>query len=123
VSTNSPHTPTEAILVTAEIKPGHVEAVRAIVAEGPPFELPIDGISHNCVFVHRGAIAFLFEGPPGLRRVVRSLMTNRQVAGQLMRMGVHLTGMPREFETAFRWNAAAVPDEGPAQDVAVRIVG
>src|SRR5687767_883958 len=105
----------ESILITAQVKKGHHDAVRTIIAQGPPFELPIEGIDRHCVFVRPGSISFLFEGPPGLRRVVRSLVSKRPVMSQMMRIGTHLEGMPRELDTAFRWSrddAVGSADEG-----------
>ena len=98
----------ESILISASIKSGHYQDVRDIVAEGPPFELPISGIERHCVFLHRDSISFLFEGPVGLREVVRS-MVNRALLSQMMRINAHIEGIPRELETAFRWSAHDEP--------------
>ena len=99
----------ESILISAKIRKGHYGQVRVIVDEGPPFDLPLPGIERHSVFIHRGAICFLFEGPPGLRKVVRSLVFNASVRGQMLRIGRHLEGPPREFDTVFAWPTEVEP--------------
>ena len=93
----------ESILITARIRKGRYDAVRSILAEGPPFDLPLAGIDRHCVFVSPGTVSFLFEGPPGLHRVVRGLAFSRAVMSQMLRIGSHVEGMPHEMETAFEW--------------------
>ena len=90
-------------LVTARIRPGSEEAVRAILREGPPFQLPETTLERHTVFVCGDEIVFLFEGVHADAEVKR-LVHERNVLGQAGRIGLHLAGRPRFPEEVFAWS-------------------
>jgi hypothetical protein len=89
-------------LVTAKLRRGSTDAVRAILREGPPFELPETSLERHAVFLGGGEIVFLFEGVHA-EEEVRRLVRSPHVLGQASRIGLHLTGRPRMSEEIFSW--------------------
>ena len=89
-------------LVTAKVRCGSKEAIRAILREGPPFQLPETSLDRHTVFLAGDEIVFLFEGVHAKEEVTR-LIHDRQVLGQASRIGLHLTGRPRMPEEIFSW--------------------
>jgi hypothetical protein len=89
-------------LVTARIRRGSKDAVRAILRQGPPFQLPDTSLTRHTVFLAGDEIVFLFEGVHADEEV-RRLVHQPDVLGQASRIGAHLTGRPRFPEEVFSW--------------------
>jgi hypothetical protein len=89
-------------LITAKVRRGSEEAVRALLREGPPFQLPDTSLERHTVFLSGDEIVFLFEGPRA-EEEVRRLLHDRTVLGQASRIGLHLSGRPRMPEEVFSW--------------------
>ena len=89
-------------LITARIRRGSADAVRKILAEGPPYDLAETGLERHRVFLAGNELVFLFEGPHAEEEAAR-LLRRPDVLGQAGRLGVHLAGAPRTPEEVFSW--------------------
>lgn len=90
-------------LVTAKVRRGAKDAVRAILREGPPFKLPDTSLERHTIFLAGDEIVFLFEGVHAEEEVKR-LLHDPHVLGQASRIGLLLTGRPRMPEEVFSWS-------------------
>jgi hypothetical protein len=84
------------------VRRGSENAVRALLCEGPPFQLPDTSLERHTIFLAGDEIVFLFEGPSAEEEVGR-LLRDRHVLGQASRIGLHLTGPPRTPAEVFSW--------------------
>jgi hypothetical protein len=87
-------------LVTAKLRRGSKEAVRAILREGPPFQLPETSFERHTVFLAGDEIVFLFEGVHAEEQVRR---LPRKCSVRPAGSAFHLTGRPRMPEEVFSW--------------------
>jgi hypothetical protein len=89
-------------VITAKLKRGSESKVRAILQQGPPFDLADTSLERHEVFLAKDELVFLFEGPNAAREAVR-LLERRDVLGPASRLAAHLRGRPRLPEQVFSW--------------------
>ena len=89
-------------VVSVRIQPGSADEVRAILAEGPPFDLAETRLERHEVFLSNGELTFVFEGP-GADEEASRLLATPSVLGQASRLGAHFDGAPRVPEEVFSW--------------------
>jgi hypothetical protein len=97
---------TEALDVLAVVVPlaeGQLDRVRALVAEGPPFDPDAVGLARHEVFLGEGEAVFVFEAPggSGLERLVEDPAVWSAAAG----WHELVAGPPRAARLAFTWEA------------------
>ncbi len=95
------------LMVTGKLRRGSKEAVRAILREGPPFQLSQTSLERHAVFLSGDEIVWLFEGVHAEREVKR-LLGDPHGLGRAGRIGLHLTGRPRMPEEVFSWERPEV---------------
>ena len=95
------------LMVIAKVRRGSKEAVRAILREGPPFELPETSLERHAVFLAGDEIVWLFEGVHAEQEVER-LIGDPRGLGRASRIGLHLAGRPRLPEEVFSWERPEV---------------
>jgi hypothetical protein len=89
-------------LVTATLKEGSEDAVRAILSKGPPFQLPETSLERHFVFLTSNELVFVFEGARAEEEVAR-LLSDSGVLGQASELGSHIEGPPRTPREVFHW--------------------
>jgi hypothetical protein len=94
-------------VITVKLKRGSESRVRAILRQGPPFDLADTSLERHDVFLAKDELVFLFEGPHARREAVR-LLERPDVLGPASRLAAHLRGRPRLPEEVFSWER---PDE------------
>jgi hypothetical protein len=97
---------TEALDVLAVVVPiaaGQLDRVRALVAEGPPFDPDVVGLARHEVFLGEREAVFVFEAPggSGLERLVEDPAVWSAAAG----WHELVAGPPRATRLAFAWEA------------------
>ena len=89
-------------MVTAKLKRGSFDRVRALLREGPPFDLEGTSLERHQVFLGRDQLVFVFEGPRA-EAEVRRLLDERGVLSRAGRLAPHIAGLPRLPEEVFGW--------------------
>jgi hypothetical protein len=96
------------LVVVASLQEGKRERARALLEQGPPFDLEATGFDRHAVYLTDREVIFVFEGPaaggltlpgedPELWRVAEA-------------WGECLAGGPRVARTAFFWQRVEGPD-------------
>lgn len=89
-------------VITAKLKRGSASKVRAILEQGPPFDLADTSLERHDVFLAHDELVFLFEGPQADREAMR-LLERPDVLGPAGRLAAYLRGPPRLPEEVFSW--------------------
>jgi len=98
----------DVIAVVLPLAEGTSRDVRALLAQGPPFDPESVGLIRHQVFLGHAEAVFVFEAPPGtgLEQVVSDPAV-WSAAGEWHDV---IAGPPRATRLAFGWEA---PDDGP----------
>jgi hypothetical protein len=96
-------------VLTARLKAGSLEEVRAILRKGPSFDLEATNLERHQVYLDRDEVVFLFEGLHADAEV-RRLLDNAGALGGANRLAAHVEGEPRIFEEVFSWERPAELD-------------
>lgn len=92
----------EQIAVVLPLKPGALEAARALVAEGPPFDPADVELERHEVFLAENAAIFIFSGAAACEHV-RRFAEDAAVWQAADRWSTCLDGPPRLAEAGFSW--------------------
>jgi hypothetical protein len=96
------------VVVVVPVKESALEHVRALVAEGPPFDLPGSGLdAHHAFLTEREAI-FVFEAAD--RAALEQLVANVDLWAAAEAWREHVAGEPRIAEDAYSWTRSDVPE-------------
>ena len=105
-------------LVTATLKEGSEDGVRAILSKGPPFQLPETSLERHFVFLTSNELVFVFEGARAEEEVAR-LLSDSGVLGQASELGSHrgsatdaTRGLPLGAPPAHRGSELRAPSRG-----------
>jgi hypothetical protein len=93
----------ERIVLVARLKAGMLERVRALVAEGPPFDPEAIGLERNELFLTDDAVIFVLEGRHVLE-VVQRLVQEPGLWKAALDWDACLTGRPQLAEIAYSWS-------------------
>lgn len=99
------------LMLVLPLRPGAHEAVRRLLAEGPPFDVEhIPQLDRHGVFLTREEAIFVFESAGGADAMVALLSRSEfwQAAGLWQE---HIAGPPRLAEDAYSWSRAEETDE------------
>jgi hypothetical protein len=96
-------------VITARLRRGAGPKVRAILREGPPFDLADTSLERHQVFLAGDELVLLFEGPEADREA-RRVLESPNVLGQASRLAAHIRGRPRLPEEVFSWERPAEPE-------------
>lgn len=99
------------LALVVPLRPGADEAVRALLADGPPFDPEsIPELDRHEVFLTPDEVVFVFESDRGSDTLAALLARPDfwQAAGSWEQ---HVAGPPRLAESAYAWVRADVPDE------------
>jgi hypothetical protein len=91
----------ERVVVVARIKDGMADQVRALIEEGPPFDLEASGLDHHDVLVTDDSVVFVFEGQ--ISDVVKRLIQEPELWREALRWDAFLDGGPQLAEAAYSW--------------------
>jgi hypothetical protein len=94
------------VVVLVPLRKGSLDAARALVASGPPFDPDESGLVRHEVFFTDREVLFLFEGP-GAGEVVQRLARDPATWRAATRWRRLLAGAPRLARSAYAWRAAA----------------
>ncbi len=98
--------PVEQIAVVVPLKPEAVDAARALVAEGPPFDLADASLERHEVFFVGSEAMFVFSGANACESI-RRILRDATVWSAADRWHEFLAGPPRLVEASFAWAQAA----------------
>lgn len=92
------------VAVRVPVDPSHAERVRALVRQGPPYDLSeVPGLERHQVYVTDHDVLFLFEGAdPGL--AVERVLRDARVWRALEAWDDHVTGRPSVVEPDYTWS-------------------
>jgi hypothetical protein len=94
------------LAVVVPLAPGALEAVRALLDTGPPFEPEaIEGLDRHEVFLTETEAVFVFESSLGTDALA-ALLTDPQVWQTAGAWREHVAGPPRIAESVFSWSRA-----------------
>lgn len=96
------------MVVVVPLKESAREHVRALVAKGPPFDLPNNGFDAHHVFLTEREAIFVFEAAD--RSALERLVSDVSVWGAAEAWQEQLAGEPRLAEDAFSWTRSDVPE-------------
>ena len=99
---------TSRMVVVVPVKESAREHVRALVAKGPPFDLPSSGLDAHHVFLTEGEAIFVFEAAD--RSALERLVANVDVWTAAESWREYLAGDPRLAEDAYSWTRTDVPE-------------
>jgi hypothetical protein len=91
------------LVIVLPLRPGVEDAVRGLLANGPPFDLEhIPGLDRHEVFLTSGEAIFVFESEDGSDAVSAFLSRSEfwQAAGAWQQ---HVAGPPRLAESVYSW--------------------
>jgi len=94
--------PVEQIAVVVPLKLEAVEAARALIAEGPPFDLADKSLARHEVFIAGEQAIFVFSGTDACESV-RRILRDATVWSAADQWESLLSGPPRVAETGFAW--------------------
>lgn len=94
----------DTVLIVGTIKPGRSDEVRAIIEEGPPFSLWDSTIDRHNIYLGDNQIVFAFTGKTGMIDGVKTIAQNPKVLQQMLRLGHHLEGAPKQPELTYSWS-------------------
>lgn len=92
----------ERIVVVARLTEGACERVRALLAQGPPFDPQASGLERHEVLLTDDTVIFLFEGRQTYQAVER-LMQEPDLWKAATDWSACLTGRPQLADIAFSW--------------------
>lgn len=107
------------VAIVADLKPGAHEVAKALLAQGPPFELGEEGFDKHAVYVSEKEVVFVFEGEEVEWRLddLVSDFFHGALQRSLERWRELVDGEPRVAEQAYAWERRAPRDDvGDAQD-------
>jgi hypothetical protein len=91
------------------IDPGHHEAVRELVADGPPFDpREIPGLRRHEVFVSPHEAVFVFEADSDVE-ALETLLEDPELWRSAAAWRAHTAGPPRLATAGFSWSAPGLP--------------
>jgi hypothetical protein len=96
------------MVVVVPVKESAREHVRALVAKGPPFDLPSSGLDAHHVFLTEGEAIFVFEAAD--RSALERLVANVDVWAAAEAWREYVAGKPRLAEDAYSWTRSDVPE-------------
>ena len=99
---------TSRIVVVVPVKESAREHVRALVAKGPPFDLPSSGLDAHHVFLTEREAIFVFEAAD--RSALETLAANVDVWAAADAWRECVAGEPRLAEDAYSWTRSDVPE-------------
>jgi hypothetical protein len=99
---------TSRMVVVVPVKESAREHVRALVAKGPPFDLPSSGLDAHHVFLTEGEAIFVFEAAD--RSALERLVANVDVWAAAEAWREYVAGKPRLAEDAYSWTRSDVPE-------------
>ena len=91
------------VVVTAQIRPGRRDALAAILAEGPPFDLAAKGFTRHQAFIGDHELVLVFEGENAAVDV-RSLAASLPLA-EMTRLAT-LVSSPTVLSESYEWSAS-----------------
>ena len=89
-------------VVTAALKPGSTQKARALLKEGPPFDIEGSRLERHMVFVGDDQLVFVFEGDHAETEAGRLLETSR-VLERAARLAEVVEGQPSVPREVFSW--------------------
>jgi hypothetical protein len=92
------------VVVTAQIRPGRREALIAVLAQGPPFDLAAKGFTRHQAFIGDHELVLVFEGENAAVDV-RSLASSLPIT-EMTRLAT-LVASPKVLSESFEWTATA----------------
>ncbi|HKI91920.1 MAG TPA: hypothetical protein VJ986_06440 [Gaiellaceae bacterium] len=92
----------EQIAVIVPLKPQAVDAARALIAEGPPFDLADKSLERHEVFIAGNQAIFVFSGADACESI-RRILRDATVWSAADRWEDLLAGPPRLAEASFAW--------------------
>ena len=93
------------------LRPGAHEAVRRLLAQGPPFDLgQIPELERHEVFLTPEEAIFVFESARG-EDATRALLSRSEVAHAAGAWQEHIAGPPRLAEHVYSWSRGLDSDE------------
>lgn len=99
------------VILVLPLKPGAQEAVRALLAQGPPFDSDqIGELDRHEVFLTSAEAIFVFESAQGADTIA-ALLTKPEFWQAAGAWQEHVAGPPRLAESLYSWARAAEPDE------------
>jgi hypothetical protein len=99
---------TSRMVVVVPVKESARAQVRALVAKGPPFDLPGSGLDAHHVFLTEREAIFVFEATD--RSALDRLAANVDVWAAAEKWRVCVAGKPRLAEDAYSWARSEVPE-------------
>jgi hypothetical protein len=99
---------TSRMVVVVPVKESAREHVRALVAKGPPFDLPSSGLDAHHVFLTEGEAIFVVEAAD--RSALERLVVNVDVWAAAEAWREYVAGKPRLAEDAYSWTRSDVPE-------------
>jgi hypothetical protein len=99
---------TSRMVVVVPVKESAREQVRALVAKGPPFDLPSSGLEAHHVFLTEREAVFVFEAAD--RSALERLVANVDVWAAAAAWRECVAGEPRLAEDAYSWTRTDVPE-------------
>ena len=99
---------TSRMVVVVPVKESAREQVRALVAKGPPFDLPSSGLDAHHVFLTEREAIFVFEAVD--RSALERLVANVDVWAAAEAGREYVLGEPRLAEDAYSWTRSDVPE-------------
>jgi hypothetical protein len=97
------------LVVVLPLKEGAHERARALLAEGPPFDLERTGFDRHQVFLTEREVVFVFEAPGSAATLVlpgeEPSLWKVAAAWQPL-----MAGRPRKGETVYAWARAERPE-------------
>jgi hypothetical protein len=92
------------VVVTAQIRSGRRDALAAVLAEGPPFDLAAKGFTRHQAFIGDHELVLVFEGEnPAVD--VRSLAASLPIA-EMTRLAT-LVSSPTVLSESYEWAVTA----------------
>ena len=96
------------MLLVVPIKPSSLEAVRELLAAGPPFDpAQLPGLDRHEVFLTQTEVVFLFESAAGADALA-PVLANPDVWGAAAAWREHLAGPPRIADQVYSWKQSEV---------------
>jgi hypothetical protein len=99
---------TSRMIVVVPVKESAREHVRALVAKGPPFDLPSSGLDAHHVFLTEGEAIFVVEAAD--RSALERLVANVDVWAAAEAWREYVAGKPRLAKDAYSWTRSDVPE-------------
>jgi len=91
----------ERVVVVVRIREGAADRVRALVAEGPPFDLQASGLDRHQVLLTNDSAVFVFEGK--ITEAMKRLIQEPELWWEALRWDDCLIGRPQLAEAAYSW--------------------